>query len=236
MKIRNSIEYKLYGRYALFSDPITRVGGEKMSYPVPTYQALKGICESIYWKPTFMWIVDDVRIMNEIDMESKGIRPVNYSGGNTLSLYTYLRNVEYHVRAHFEWNENRKDLENDRNENKHHSIAKRMLEKGGRRDIYMGTRECQAYVEPVAFEDGQGFYDGVSIKDFGTMVHGITYPDESSDGKTMSVRLTHTVMKNGVISFERPEECRIVKTIREMNMKHFGDGNFTSVEEMTGEV
>ena len=36
-KIRNQIEFKVYGKYALFSDPITRVGGEKLSYPIPTY-------------------------------------------------------------------------------------------------------------------------------------------------------------------------------------------------------
>lgn len=31
LNIRNSIEYRVWGRYALFSDPITRMGGEKMS-------------------------------------------------------------------------------------------------------------------------------------------------------------------------------------------------------------
>jgi CRISPR-associated protein Cas5d len=39
---RNTVEFVVHGRYALFSDPITRVGGEKFSYQVPTYQALKG--------------------------------------------------------------------------------------------------------------------------------------------------------------------------------------------------
>ena len=51
----NTITLHVWGRYALFSDPITRVGGEKFSYPVPTYQAVKGILESVYWKPTFIW-------------------------------------------------------------------------------------------------------------------------------------------------------------------------------------
>ena len=32
------------------------------------------------------------------------------------SYYTYLCDVEYEVRAHFEWNLNRPDLEVDRNE------------------------------------------------------------------------------------------------------------------------
>ena len=48
MRYKKSISYLLWGREALFSDPIMRVGGEKCSYPVPTYQALKGITESIY--------------------------------------------------------------------------------------------------------------------------------------------------------------------------------------------
>lgn len=56
---RNSIEYEVWGRYALFSEVATRVGGEKCSYQVPTYQALKGITESIYWKPTFKWVICD---------------------------------------------------------------------------------------------------------------------------------------------------------------------------------
>jgi len=51
---RNSIEFKLSGRYALFTDPLTWVGGEKFSYQVPTYEALKGIFKSIYWKPTLV--------------------------------------------------------------------------------------------------------------------------------------------------------------------------------------
>ena len=129
---RNSVEFEVFAKYALFSDPITRVGGEKFSYQVPTYQALKGVLESIYWKPTFIWIIDAVRIMEKIQTEGKGIRPIKMSGGNDLAYYTYLKDVRYQVLAHFVWNENRPELQNDRNENKHHSIAKRSIEKGGK--------------------------------------------------------------------------------------------------------
>ena len=52
--MRNEIQFKVYGRMALFTDPITKLGGEKSSYSIPTYQALKGITESIYWKPTIV--------------------------------------------------------------------------------------------------------------------------------------------------------------------------------------
>ena len=77
-KYRNTIEFEVYGPYALFSDPVMRVGGEKTSYHIPTYEALRGIVESIYWKPTIMWIVDAVRVMNPIQTETKGIRPIAY--------------------------------------------------------------------------------------------------------------------------------------------------------------
>ncbi|WP_449727615.1 type I-C CRISPR-associated protein Cas5c [Bifidobacterium saimiriisciurei] len=161
---RNSIEYEVYGGYALFSDAATRIGGEKFSYQVPTYQALKGITESIYWKPTLVWIIDAVRVMNKIQTEGKGIRPIKMSPSkknvsNELSYYTYLKDVRYQVLAHFEWNEQRHDLMPDRDENKHHNIAKRAVDRGGRRDIFLGTRECQAYVEPCEFGAGTGFYD-----------------------------------------------------------------------------
>ena len=73
-KKRNSVEFKVYGKYALFSDPITRVGGEKFSYQVPTYQALKGILESVYWKPTIIWYIDAVRIMKKFKPNQKELK------------------------------------------------------------------------------------------------------------------------------------------------------------------
>lgn len=115
-KYRNTIEFEVYGPYALFSDPVMRVGGEKTSYHIPTYEALRGIVESIYWKPTIMWIVDAVRVMNPIQTETKGIRPIAYNGGNELAYYTYLKDVRYQVRAHFEINYNHTELKDDRNE------------------------------------------------------------------------------------------------------------------------
>lgn len=154
---RNSIEYEVSGRYALFSEAATRVGGEKFSYQVPTYQALKGITESIYWKPTFMWVIDAVRVMNRVQTEGKGIRPIKMSGGNDLSYYTYLKDVRYQVLAHFEWNDQREDLVADRDENKHHNIALRSVQKGGRRDVFLGTRECRGMWNHVSSDLAKGF-------------------------------------------------------------------------------
>ena len=239
-KYDNIVEFQVSGDYALFSDPIMRVGGEKCTYQVPTYEALKGILHSVYWKPTIIWVIDAVRVMNPIQMETKGIRPIKYRGGNDLSYYTYLKDCRYQVRAHFEWNENRPELEADRNENKHHEIAKKMIRKGGRRDVFLGTRECQGYVEPCVFGEGSGAYDETDELAFGLMYHGITYTDEAYSEDTrgkMTVRLWSPVMKRGVITFLPPEQCPQCKTICDMNMKPFGEklNNFSGLREF-GEV
>jgi CRISPR-associated protein Cas5d len=230
----NSIEFKVSGRYALFSDPINRIGGEKFSYQVPTYQALKGILESVYWKPTIIWIIDEVRVMNLIKTQSQGIRPVNFSGGNTLSIYTYLANVEYQVRAHFEWNYNRPNLEKDRNENKHYLIAKRMIKCGGRRDVFLGTRECQAYVEPCKFGEGEGAYDNYGSLSFGLMFHGFDYADETGEDK-LTARLWTPVMNNGYIKFLSPGECTIKRELSSMKSKVFDESNFSGYAEFEKE-
>ncbi len=225
MKHENSVEFEVIGDYGLFSDPVTRAGGEKFSFQVPTYEALKGILHSIYWKPTLIWIVDEVRVMNPIQTETKGIRPIRYyNGSNDLSYYTYLKDCRYQVKAHFIWNENRPELAEDRNENKHHCIAKRMIERGGRRDVFLGSRECQGYVKPCVYGEEKGFYDDVPELSFGMMYHGITYADEAYSEETkgrMSVRLWQAVMRYGKIAFLPPWEC-IHRPVREMNMKKFG--------------
>ena len=174
--------------------------------------------------------------MNPIQTETKGIRPIKYyNDKNDLSYYTYLKDCRYQVRAHFIWNENRPELEADRNENKHHNIAKRMIERGGRRDIFLGTRECQGYVKPCVFGEGKGAYDDIEELSFGMMYHGITYADEAYSEETkgkLSVRLWQAVMKKGIIAFPPPWEC-IYSIRREMNVKSFGHelNNFSEITE-----
>ena len=138
-KPRRSIEFQVTGRYALFTDPLSKVGGEKCSYHVPTYEALKGIAKSIYWKPTLIWVIDEVRVMKRIRTQTKGVKPLDLGGGNSLAIYTFLADVQYQVRAHFEWNEHRPELSDDRIEAKHHAIAQRMIDRGGRQDVFLGT-------------------------------------------------------------------------------------------------
>jgi CRISPR-associated protein Cas5d len=227
----NIVEFKVWGKYALFTDPLTKIGGEKCSYQIPTYEALKGIISSIYWKPTIIWIIDKVRVMNRVKTQTRSAKPVNYGGiypsartpgkkqeaFHDLSIYTYLADVEYQVEAHFIWNDKRKDLLQDQNENKHWCVARRMIERGGRRDVFLGARECQAYVEPCEFGEGKGDYDDVPERAFGLMFHGFDYPDESKDRKLIA-RFWWAIMKKGIVEFPRPENCdpKLRKPVRTM--------------------
>ncbi|HHT49083.1 MAG TPA: type I-C CRISPR-associated protein Cas5 [Firmicutes bacterium] len=213
--MENRVEFTVYGKYALFTDPLTKIGGEKCSYQIPTYQALKGILESVYWKPTIVWYIDKVRIMKPIRTQTRSAKPINYGGGHFLSIYTYLADVEYQVQAHFEWNLNREDLAKDRNENKHYFVAKRMIDRGGRRDIFLGARECQGYVEPCRFGEGEGFYDNYGELAFDLMFHGFDYPDESGKSE-LYARFWRPKMINGVVEFPRPEDCQLRKFVRKM--------------------
>ncbi|NTW88109.1 MAG: type I-C CRISPR-associated protein Cas5 [Desulfobulbaceae bacterium] len=236
MSEKNSIEFKVWGRYALFTDPITRIGGEKSSYQIPTYEALKGIVKSIYWKPTFLWIIDDVRLLQRIRTQTKGMKPLKYSsGGNDLSIYTYLVQVEYQVRAHFEWNLHHPGLERDRNDGKHYAIAKRMLERGGRQDVFLGTRDCQGYIEPCEFGSGFSPYDGEGEVAFGLMFHGFDYPDETGK-QELHARFWKPVMQDGRIHFIKPEQCNIKKFIRPMDAKIFNNTMLKSVDAELEEI
>lgn len=211
-----SAEFEITAETALFTDPITKLGGEKMSYPIPTYGALMGAAKNIYFKPTFKWVIEKMRICNPINMFSQGQRLPHYRGGQPdLADYTYLRGVRYQVRAHLVWNENYPEMEADRDTKKHAAILARALERGGRRVITLGPSECVAEVRPCRFGEGEGAYDGFDMT-FGVMEHSLTWPDEGWDEESRSNRMAHfwaPVMKNGIIEFCEPKDCPFHKNL-----------------------
>ncbi|MCI5622626.1 type I-C CRISPR-associated protein Cas5c [Anaerostipes sp.] len=225
----NRLVVKVTGPYALFTDPMTKIGGEKSTLMIPSYEALRGIMESIYWKPSIEWIIESVKILNPIRTERKGIRPIKYDGGNDLSYYTYLADVSYIITAHFEFNKGRPDLKNDWNSNKHYFIGKRSLERGGRRDVYLGTRECQAYVEP-GNKDEPSYYAGMGEMQFGLMYHSFSYPDQNGK-EELDALFWYPKMVDGVIQYCTPQQCEKRVFIRKMKAKKFDNSNFTGLLE-----
>ncbi|TDM04007.1 type I-C CRISPR-associated protein Cas5c [Macrococcus carouselicus] len=219
-----SFYFKVSGDYALWTSVESKGGGERFSYSVPTRQGLHGIVDAIYFKPTFTNIVEEVKVMKPILTDTKGVRAMVGKGKADLNYVTYLEDVEYLVKYHFIWNVNREDLSYDRNARKHEAIMERSILKGGRRDIFLGTRECLAHVEAITeemYEEAESYYSNQTIS-LGIMFHSFKFPSVTA-GRLESY-FANTIMKNGVIKFKTQEECEfknelssyIVKTPKEI--------------------
>lgn len=242
----NPFYYSVEGDYALFTDPMSKGGGEKYTYQIPTYQALVGITEAIYYKPTINIIVDEVKILNPISTETKGVRLLidgKKKMNQDLSCYTYLKKVKYAIKFHFEWNLNYPELEQDRNEKKHQEIILRSLRRGGRRDIFLGTRECVGYIKKLNKEEYEGILVAEELKEksisFGIMFHSFSYPNQSKDKLNYDYlvsNFTNTVVENGIVRFCRSEECMISRQLEKYSSKNFTMDNIKSVNEELKEI
>lgn len=218
---------EIKGDYALFTAPETKGGGEKFSYSVPTRQALQGIVDAIYWKPVIKNVVDEVIVMNPIITEVKGIRTLISNGKQDISYYSYLKDVRYLVKYHLEWNETREDLKQDRNEKKHQEITLRSIAKGGRRDIFLGTRECIGYIRKITKEEYENSFNENINFNLGIMFHSFKYPEKK--GEPLYSFYTNTNIKNGKIVFKEQEECEIKNKLTSYKFKTFE--NYKSVDQ-----
>ena len=59
----SSLTVKVWGDFACFTRP--EMKAERVSYPVMTPSAARGILEAIFWKPEFSWIVRQIDVLNE---------------------------------------------------------------------------------------------------------------------------------------------------------------------------
>lgn len=214
------VELQVSGPYALFSTPPSKCSGDKTSYMVPTYEALKGILKACYWKPTFDYQILEVRVMNEIRMEPRGIRVSKMNGEVDRANYTYLKDVCYQIRAMLVWDDAHPELIKDRNEKKHMDILRRSIKRGGRMNPCLGVSECQAYVEPCNYEADaeKSFYFKVGSMNFGSMFHSFLYPNQLSEEdkkrlgspNSMLTMYDNVIMEHGVIRFHSPRDKRMM--------------------------
>lgn len=59
---------KVWGDFACFTRPEMKV--ERVSYPVMTPSAARGVLEAIFWKPEFVWRIDDIWVLEPIQYVS----------------------------------------------------------------------------------------------------------------------------------------------------------------------
>ncbi|MDX1931780.1 MAG: type I-C CRISPR-associated protein Cas5c [Capsulimonadales bacterium] len=109
------VEAVLLGEYACFTRPETKV--ERVSYPLPTPSAARGMLEAIYWKPEFRYRIRRIEILRPIafvsllrneltdtvpDPRRKRPRPIDIAERRTQRHTLALRNVAYRICADIE--------------------------------------------------------------------------------------------------------------------------------------
>lgn len=64
MEFGRPVEVKVWADFACFTRPEMKV--ERVTYPVITPSAARGVLESIFWKPEFVWSVREIEILKPI--------------------------------------------------------------------------------------------------------------------------------------------------------------------------
>ncbi len=206
---RSEVTITVWGDFALFTRPESKV--ERMTYPVPTPSAARGILASIYSKPAeFYWQVRRIEVLKPIqyatfkrnELKSKMPRISDADPLNSCLMIEYertqrqsvvLQDVRYRITARIV---PRPDF---------HAPVEQLYNQFERRtrrgqmfvQPVMGTREFPAYFEwgstgePPIGED----------LDMGWMLYDVFDLKQWKVGKQAdpSVSLFHAVMKQGVI-------------------------------------
>lgn len=105
--LHKPIKLRLWGDFALFTDPIHQV--DRVSYPLPTAAALRGILRWIFWEPEFQWEIRKIQVLreiqylnlmrNEIKHKASPRRRIFVEDVRTQRLSRILTDVEYVIEA-----------------------------------------------------------------------------------------------------------------------------------------
>lgn len=155
------VEVKVWAQMACFTRPEMKV--ERVTYPVITPSAARGVLEAVYWKPQLTWRIREVAVLKPIKFQSVMRNEVNTRASdrtargwatsgegffasddraqrNTLALY----DVAYVIRADVIC---RTDEPGD--EAKHRDVFRRRVERGQCfAQPYLGCREFTACFAP----------------------------------------------------------------------------------------
>lgn len=199
------------GPLAIFTRPELKV--ERVSYPVMTPSAARGLIEAVLWKPAIAWRILRIKVLNEIqftafrrnEVNSKASAPsadLIRNGGSVRNYFAdddraqrntvALRNVDYVIEADFSLTDRAGP---DDNVTKFVEMFKRRVEKGQRfHQPYFGCRECIADILPA---DGSE-KPIAATRELGIMLWDIDF------GKTNRPRFFIARLENGVL--EVPED------------------------------
>lgn len=196
------------GPLACFTRPELKV--ERMSYPVMTPSAARGLLEAIAWKPAIHWHVERIRVLQGIrftsfrrnEVNSRAVAPpaaVIASGGEVRPYFAdadraqrntvALCDVDYVVEAHFTMTDRAGPSDNVA---KFVDIFQRRLQRGQHfHQPYLGCREFAADVRPA---------DGApppidETRDLGLMLWDIEFAPDGNRPLFFEARLDRGILE-----------------------------------------
>lgn len=204
----STLSLRASGPLALFTDPALKV--ERMSYPVMTPSAARGVLEAVLWKPAIRWRVSRIHVLNPIRFTSFRRNEVNsrtvapspsvVAGGGELTPYfadddraqrntVALRCVDYVIEATFSLTEHAGP---DDNIPKFVEMFRRRVAKGQHfHQPYLGCREFAADIRPA-----EGAPEPIpETRDLGWMLWDIAYAGEKAQPLFFNARLDRGVVE-----------------------------------------
>lgn len=170
----SSLVVKVWADYACFTRP--EFGAERVSYPVMTPSAARGVLEAIFWKPEFTWKVREIQVLEPIQHFSIVRNEMNswqsassakspdyryFADDDRAQRHTLgLRNVAYVIKADMQLKAHA-----NADEAKYRDQFRRRVKKGQcHHQPYLGTREFSAFFcepdqerdRPIAHSDELG--------------------------------------------------------------------------------
>ncbi len=169
---------KVSGEFACFSRPEFKV--ERVSYPVMTPSAARGVLEAIFWKPEFRWEIREILVLrhggefailrNELE-ERQGQAPVLVEDKRQQRASLVLKDVSYLITADL-----RPAAHADAPVAKYLSQFERRLARGAcHHRPYLGTREFAAAFEMADRDEIPQPWD----QDLGTMLFDIAFREDA---------------------------------------------------------
>ncbi len=179
MQQRARVQVKVWGEYACFTRPEFKV--ERISYPLITPSAARGVLEAIFWKPEFRYEIRKIGVLqlgkqhaimrNEIeDKQSRG--PILIENKRVQRTSLILKDVAYLIAADIVLRPRAVDPIF-----KYRDQFNRRIERGQYHHTpYLGTREFAACFSPVKEHDAVQLID----MDIGTMLFDIAFIEDES--------------------------------------------------------
>lgn len=179
MQRRAKVQVKVWGEYACFTRPEFKV--ERISYPMMTPSAARGILEAIFWKPEFCYEIRRIGILrlggqqailrNELTSKQNK-KPILIENDRAQRTSLILKHVAYWIVADIVLTKRAVDPAA-----KYRDQFNRRVERGQYHHTpYLGTREFVAYFSPISGEDAVQHLD----IDIGTMLFDFAFIEDES--------------------------------------------------------